>query len=84
LERGSIGNKGKGLAGLIERFAVGIQKRRLGLMLALWASVRSVWVGRPSHIKTTIDLGFSHAITLKLFCILRAQVILKVVKGFVG
>jgi hypothetical protein len=52
-------------------------------MLALWASVGSVGVGWPSHIKATLDLGFSHAIMLKLFCILRAQKVLKVVKGFV-
>lgn len=45
-----------------EGVSVSIQVRHLGLMLILCASVGSVWVGQPSRIKTTLDLGFSHAI----------------------
>ena len=63
-----------------EGVVVSIQIRCLGLMLILWASVGSVGVVQCSHIKTTLDLGFSHAIALKLFYILRAQVILEVSK----
>ena len=61
-----------------EGVAVSIQVRHLGLMLILCALVGSIWVGKPLHIKTTLDLSFLHVITLKLFCILRVQVILKV------
>jgi hypothetical protein len=68
---------------MVEGIALATQIRRLGLLLATWTMVGSVGVSQPSWIKTTLNLCFSHAVTLDLFRVLGTQMILKMVKGYV-